>query len=338
MKDPRVLFSDRVVTTVALAALILFSAGLSAQESHRATVISMSPRGTSSLSWKNPTASPQEAVESLTLTLPEKEVTVEIEEPAASPIRPVRLLQVADQDPVTQVPPVTNAQNDVLPPVPGLTAAPTSTPALTETPAPAAFPTEEGNVHVVQKATANQDGDLGTVRQLATPRPNPLGDREQTATPGRNDTAYTDECPDPKSLSSILELSYKVVPQPGVFPENCPLPDEYYTRKMPTPITYTWKASALCHKPLYFEDVQLERYGHTVCPFFQPAISGARFWLTIPILPYLMGTYPPNECVYDLGYYRPGNCAPHMLDPLPISLRGGLWQAGTTVGLIYLIP
>lgn len=149
---------------------------------------------------------------------------------------------------------------------------------------------------------------------------------------------YTDECPDPKSLPSIRELSYKITPQPGLFPENCPLPDEVYVRKAPTPICFTWKASNLCHKPLYFEDPQLERYGHTVCPLAQPFISRARFWLTIPILPYLMGVNPPNECIYDLGMYRPGNCAPYMLNPIPISLRGGLMEAGVIVGGIALFP
>lgn len=149
---------------------------------------------------------------------------------------------------------------------------------------------------------------------------------------------YTDECPDPKSLPSIKELSYKVKPQPGLFPESCPLPDEVYVRKAPTPICFTWKASNLCHKPLYFEDPQLERYGHTVCPLAQPFISRARFWLTIPVLPYLMGVNPPNECIYDLGMYRPGNCAPYMLNPIPISLRGGLMEAGAIVGGVAIFP
>lgn len=185
-------------------------------------------------------------------------------------------------------------------------------------------------------AVSASSSDLGHVTAPVQSRPSVDADARKAK--GLRDDVFTDECPDPKSLSSILELSYKVTPQPGLFPESCPLPDEVYTREAPTPITYTWKASALCHKPLYFEDVQLERYGHTICPLLQPALSGARFWLTIPILPYLMGVNPPNECIYDLGYYRPGSCAPHMLEPLPISLRGGLMQAGATVGFFYIFP
>lgn len=306
MKSPQNTIYRRFGQLALLAAFGLISTFAAAQDG-RSTVISMSPTGTSSLSWKRPAQAEQAAIPAagtLRLTLPSEAApavssaqtaeTVEqaeaVNESAQSPIRPVRLLQLSETK--------------------------------SESPVPVSEPAK-----VAQ--------DLGTVSPLPI-----AGPASPAATANKNefDGAYTDECPDPKSLSSILELSYKVTPQPGLFPESCPLPDEYYVRKAPTPITFTWKASALCHKPLYFEDVQLERYGHSVCPIFQPAISGVRFWLTIPILPYLMGTYPPNECIYDLGYYRPGSCAPHMLQPIPISLRGGLIQAGTTVGFFYLFP
>ena len=72
----------------------------------------------------------------------------------------------------------------------------------------------------------------------------------------------------------------------------------------------TWKASNLCHKPLYFEEVNLERYGHTAGPVLQPLVSSAHFFGNIIVLPYKMGVHGPTECQYSLGYYRPGNCAP----------------------------
>jgi hypothetical protein len=87
----------------------------------------------------------------------------------------------------------------------------------------------------------------------------------------------------------------------------------------------------LCHKPLYFEDVQLERYGHMAGPWVQPFASCANFFLTIPILPYKMGLETPNECVYALGYYRPGSCAPYLLDPLPVSVRAALFETSAWV-------
>lgn len=102
--------------------------------------------------------------------------------------------------------------------------------------------------------------------------------------------------------------------------------------------TYLWKASAMCHKPLYFEDEQLERYGHSFSPCFQPVISGAHFFTRLPVLPYCMGVEPPCECIYALGHYRPGSCAPYMCNPIPLSPRGALIEAGAVTGAAMALP
>lgn len=94
--------------------------------------------------------------------------------------------------------------------------------------------------------------------------------------------------------------------------------------------TYTWKASNLCHKPLFFENVQLERYGHSHGPFSQPVHSVAHFFVSLATVPYQTAITPANECQYALGFYRPGNCAPWLKDPVPISLSGALRQVGVS--------
>lgn len=104
------------------------------------------------------------------------------------------------------------------------------------------------------------------------------------------------------------------------------------------PLEVTWKASGLCHKPLYFEEPQLERYGHTTGPIAEPFVSGAHFFTNIALIPYKMGIHPPTECQYALGYYRPGSCAPWLLPPFPLSVRGGLAEAGVVTGLIFILP
>jgi hypothetical protein len=111
-----------------------------------------------------------------------------------------------------------------------------------------------------------------------------------------------------------------------------------YTPRNWVSMTMTWKASNLCHKPLYFEEVNLERYGHTAGPVLQPVVSSAHFFLNIAVLPYKMGVHTPCECQYALGYYRPGNCAPWIVPPVPISLRGGLTQAAVMTGMFWAIP
>lgn len=105
-----------------------------------------------------------------------------------------------------------------------------------------------------------------------------------------------------------------------------------------TPITMTWTASALCHKPLYFEEVQLERYGHSMPPARQAAMSGVHFFGSIFFLPYQMGLNPPNECQYALGYYRPGSCAPWLIPAVPLSARAARMQVGAIAGAITWLP
>ena len=123
------------------------------------------------------------------------------------------------------------------------------------------------------------------------------------------------------------------------FPFECSIDDgAWHTGRSWCETTYMWKASALCHKPLYFEDEALERYGHSWGPCLDPLVSGAHFFTKLPVLPYCMGVTPPCECVYTLGHYRPGSCAPYTIDPIPISCRGALFEAGAVVGTAVVLP
>lgn len=136
-----------------------------------------------------------------------------------------------------------------------------------------------------------------------------------------------------------IDLSIRVEGNAGEdFPFECSLGTEQLQPRRWPQITYTWKAAALCHKPLYFEQVQLERYGHSWGPYVQPIMSGAHFFGTIPILPYKMGLKTPTECVYTLGSYRPGSCAPYMIDAMPITWRAILFEAGAATGISFTIP
>jgi hypothetical protein len=136
----------------------------------------------------------------------------------------------------------------------------------------------------------------------------------------------------------IGEITNKIDPEPGDFPQECPLAGDPYEPRNFATTDFTWKASALCHKPLYFEQPQMERYGHTFGPVIQPIFSGAHFFVSVVLLPYKMGVEPPLECVYALGWYRPGSCAPRTVGPIPLSARGALAELGVGTGLNYLFP
>ncbi len=147
------------------------------------------------------------------------------------------------------------------------------------------------------------------------------------------------QCPTPKEyVKRLADISTNIAAEPGEFPVECGLGNEQFSPRSFEGTLFAWKASSLCHKPLYFEDVELERYGQTCSPLFQPLLSAAKFYLTLPILPYKMGLEPPCECIYPLGYYRPGSCAPFIIPPVPISLRGALLEAGVWVAGVALVP
>lgn len=136
---------------------------------------------------------------------------------------------------------------------------------------------------------------------------------------------------------NLSDPDLEVVAQFWQVPKECTVSQDVFLGRSWAPQTLTWKASNLCHKPLYFENVQLERYGHSRGPFSQPIHSTVHFFSSLALLPYNTGINPPNECRYALGYYRPGDCAPWLEDPFPISLAGTRNQVRAMVGGAFLI-
>jgi len=141
-----------------------------------------------------------------------------------------------------------------------------------------------------------------------------------------------------RDIESIsLDIRLKGTPGEDI-PFGCGLGAERFAPRSWPEITYLWKASALCHKPLRFEQTQLERYGHDCGPVLQPIVSGAHFFATLPLLPYSMGIESPNECIYTLGYYRPGSCAPYMIPAFPFTWRAALYEGAAWTGGVFLFP
>ncbi len=93
-----------------------------------------------------------------------------------------------------------------------------------------------------------------------------------------------------------------------------------------------------CHQPLYFEEINLERFGTTCAPRLQPALSGARFFVTVPALPYLMTVQRPRCCYYDMSPYRPGRPAPWHRELPPLKLTAATVEAAVIAGMILVIP
>jgi len=147
-------------------------------------------------------------------------------------------------------------------------------------------------------------------------------------------------------LKSIRDLSADIRPGEGEMPENAAAAKfsrEGQVRHMPGtnrpwPLyEFWWEAPAVGHRPLYFEEVNLERYGYSH-GVIQPLLSGAHFFGKIPALPYMMTAESPCDYVYTLGHYRPGSYAPHHIHHPPLSLRAAAVEAAAVTGLIFAIP
>lgn len=138
------------------------------------------------------------------------------------------------------------------------------------------------------------------------------------------------------SVARLGDASLAMVASAWQLPGECAIGQGEFAGRCWTPQLSTWYASNLCHKPLYFENVQLERYGHSAGPFMGPIRSSAHFFGSLAFWPYHTAINPPNECIYALGHYRPGNCAPWLVDPFPFSARGMVRQGAVVTGAAFL--
>ena len=120
-------------------------------------------------------------------------------------------------------------------------------------------------------------------------------------------------------IRPLRQVSTAIAPPPGELPQ-----DVAQTRFAMAPLkrasdlsgrgwaefTYAWQAPDLPYHPLYFEEPNLERYGHSAGCILQPVFSGAHFLAAVPALPIRMAFDRPWERVYPLGHARPGSWAP----------------------------
>jgi hypothetical protein len=113
---------------------------------------------------------------------------------------------------------------------------------------------------------------------------------------------------------------------------------------------FNWDATCFYHNPLYFEEVNLERYGYQCgdkwccttcgreCCCLQPAASAAHFYGSLLALPYCMLVNCPGDCVYTLGHYRPGDCNPWRRQWPPVDLIAAAGTAGFWIGMVAIVP
>ena len=160
---------------------------------------------------------------------------------------------------------------------------------------------------------------------------------------------YADYEPDPKVRSqdpcaNLCPLPDKNCPQTTDNRQTTTCPQELSFGHGPFPerrfdcIAYSWQASNVNYNPLYFEDPDLERLGHTRNQFIQPFVSVGKFGLQLVGLPYQTVISPVCSRTYPLGWYRPGECAPQLTYPIPWNFEAALFEGAVIGGLVWMIP
>ena len=139
-----------------------------------------------------------------------------------------------------------------------------------------------------------------------------------------------------------VPVSYKTVePPPGAVDECFLLAGArdatpYRTRVKPLAMEFCFS-----HRPLYFEDANLERCGNSQGPHVQPFVSAGHFFGTVPLLPWWIATRPPHECVPATPFCPPCgeyDVVDNFLPPTdPASLRRGAVAEGAAATALFLI-
>ncbi len=143
-----------------------------------------------------------------------------------------------------------------------------------------------------QDGRQQQPGDMPLVPipREACPSLDKLGYRFKRITDIELSLALDDEF-QPEDCATALFL---LRPIPGTVTE-------------PVETIFTWAPSEIYHRPLYWDDPLLERYGQTFKPLPQAGLSGAHFFGNFVMFPYKAIADPIFSHVYNLGYYRPGS-------------------------------
>jgi hypothetical protein len=92
---------------------------------------------------------------------------------------------------------------------------------------------------------------------------------------------------------------------------------------------YAWTPPEFFHRPLYFDDQPLERYGQSVHPRLQPAVSTGKFFKDVVFLPYYLVIDGHHQWVSPLGWDRPGSYATPIRERFP-TLPGSYPRRGVT--------
>ena len=205
-------------------------------------------------------------------------------------------------------------------------------------------PASRSILRIARQAAPRPEAEPGDVPpQLLPPPKAPAKEAVETLPPARTespaapprgtpaDRPEEQENLDP-GIRPVGSLTVNIAPPETRDDQGQPLappPDvgrDYFARQVPTApsrVPYSpWMLDTsygpslnFCYRPLFFEDGNLERYGHS-WGLLQPAVSAAKFYGNVALVPYRVVAQHPCECTYHDHLFRPGARAPREI-PVP---------------------
>jgi hypothetical protein len=119
------------------------------------------------------------------------------------------------------------------------------------------------------------------------------------------------------------------------FPEYPSVPKAQAVVRQWAPLTEVVEPPVVCYRRLYFEQLNLERYGWGL-GVLSPFVSQGAFYFDLVTLPYRAGMEPLRRYECNAGYALPGDPVPLLLYPLEPSLTGAATEAAV-IGLLSVV-
>ncbi|MEX2112051.1 MAG: hypothetical protein WD845_02640 [Pirellulales bacterium] len=169
---------------------------------------------------------------------------------------------------------------------------------------------------------------------IATPRP----DVSEAFAP------HTDEAAIDRFTRRLVDVPLDIRPTEGIMPGD-PAATKFAESATMDPrelhqvpgIVCACTPWTICFRPLYFEEVALERYGDKA-RFIQPAVSGVRFFSHVALLPYKMRVRPPRSCVCSNGFSRVGDCPPPGYGECVWRWDAAAIEIAAVTGFVFILP
>lgn len=141
------------------------------------------------------------------------------------------------------------------------------------------------------------------------------------------------------SLQERMRQEARSRPKPEriTFPEQTVLTTEAYKPRAFPPMMEIVEPNYLCHRRLYFRQLNLERYGWDL-GMITPAVAASKFFFDVATWPYHIGLEPCRRFECSAGLCQPGDPVPLMLYPPKASATGMGLEAAAFVAIFVIFP